>query len=574
MAKGPFIPFRGFTPSVDPTLPGAVLACQNLVPTVRGMRAAYAPTPFGNPAFSKPVTGAATCELLTGAYRTFAGTSTDLFEVVNGANNNVSFKAGGYTAGTNRWRFVQFGNATVATDGSDPLQQSISSGNFNPIGDVGSLTLGSGGGSYTSAPTVTISPPASGVGTAATASATISSGAVSGLTLLTQGEGYGYGEVATVSFSGGGGSGATATAMMNSAPIANILEVVQGFVFALGTADPVNGSRPHGWYCSGLYDQTQWTPSQATQCANGIIVDQPGAITAGKALGTNIIVYKAQSMFYGVYQGPPVIWSMNQISPIVGTPCQECVVPVGASHFFLGTDKQVYEFDGTIPVPIGDEVHDWLAANWSSSNQSVVQSYYDQPNSLVYWYFVSNNSSNGTIDTCLVYNHRTGKFGRADLPIQAAVQAISGQITWSAMGSLPGVSTWSTLPQVPYNSTYWSQSSPSQGIIDATNTLQSLTGASTGSSLTTSWLGDDYNYVDYLGFVPRFSQQPATCTGIGYTQEQLGLNVPPTQWSIGPYYDGELAADFSARYCQTKLSFTGNHEVLGMTPRVAGAGEI
>jgi hypothetical protein len=492
MPAGVFIPFMGFTPSVDPTRPGAVLDCKNVVPTTRGLRGAPSPIPFGNPAFPSAITGAATCELLNGTYRTFAGNATDLYEIIGSSNNNVSATAGAYTGGANPWRFVQFGNATVATNGSDLLQQSISSGAFSAI---------------------------------------------------------------------------------TGSPKANILEVVQGFVFALGTTDSTNGSRPHGWWCSGLYDQTQWTPSQSTQCANGIIVDQPGPITAGRALGSNIIVYKAQSMFYGTYQGPPVIWAMNLISPIVGTPCQECVVPVGARHLFLGTDKQVYEFDGQLPVPIGDEVHEWLSSTWSSAHQSNVQSYYDQSNSLVYWYFVSVNSSSGTIDTCLVYNHRTGKFGRADLAIQAAVMTVSGQITWSGMGSLPGVSTWSTLPQVPYNSSYWTASSPRQGVIDSTNTTQSLSGATQTAYVTTGWLGDDYNYIDYLGFVPRFSQMPATCTGIANTTPQLGAQST-TQWPLGSYYDGELAADFSARYCQVQLTFGGSFELLGMTPRIGMSGEI
>lgn len=655
-SAAPFTSYKGFTPSVDPTTPGAILDCSMMVPTLRGMRGARSPVPFGNPALPNPCTGAATCELLDGGYRTFLGDATDLFEVANGLNNNVSQVAGGYTGGANPWRFVQFGNATVATNGSDPLQQSINTGKFSaigsvysmaitaagsgytsvptvtvaapahggtaatatatltptgttPIGGVASATIGAGGSGYTSAPAVTfsdgggsgatgtatisggavtgitITAPGSGytsaptitltggAGTGAAATAKLATGTVTGITMTGQGSGYGYSESPAITFTGGGGTGAAASATMQSAPIASILEVVQGFVFAFDTTDPLNGHRPNGWWCSGLYDQTNWYPDQSTQGANGVIVDQPGKITAAKALGTNIIVYKAQSMFYGVYEGPPVIWAMNQISPQVGTPAQECVVPVGSVHYFLGTDKQVYMFDGTTPTPIGDEVHDWLGSTWSSIYQSVVQSYHDQTNTLIYWYFVSTNQQGSDIDTCLVYNYRTGKFGRADMPIQATVQAVSGQITWDGMGSLPNVSTWSTLPQIPYNSPYWMQSSINQGVVDTTNRLQQMNGASKTSSLTTGWLGDDYNYMDWLGFVPRFSQQPQACTGVARTMSQLGGTMF-TDWSIGPFYDGELASDFSSRYCQVTLSFTGDHEILGMASRIESSGEI
>lgn len=490
---GQFQRLMGFTPSVDPTYPGAILNCQNLIPTIRGLAGAPSPTPFGNPAFPSAVKGAASCELLTGAYRTFAGTATDLYEVVGNVNNVVSATAGAYTGGNNPWRFVQFGNASLAANGSDVIQQTINSGSF---------------------------------------------------------------------------------AAISGAPIANILEAVQGFVFALGTRDATNGYRPNGWWCSALYDQTNWTPSQSTQCANGVIVDQPGAITAGKALGTNIIIYKQQSMFYGVYEGPPVIWAFNQISPTVGTPSQECVVPVGVRHLFLGSDRQVYSFDGTVPEPIGDEVHEWLTANWSATYQANVQSYHDQQNSRVFWYFCSSNNATGIPDMSLVYNYRTGKFGRADLGVEATVLTISGQITWAGMGSLPNVTTWNTLPTIPYNSSYWAASAPRQGFIDTSHKLQSLSGACQNASLVTGWMGDDFNYTDFLGFIPRFKAAPTTCTGTAATQAVLGHDSTATQWTLSPYYDGELAADFSARYAQVALNFTGDFEILGITPHINGSGEI
>jgi hypothetical protein len=177
------------------------------------------------------------------------------------------------------------------------------------------------------------------------------------------------------------------------------------------------------------------------------------------------------------------------------------------------------------------------------------------------------------MDKCLVDNHRTGKFGRADITIEAAVVTVSGQITWAGMGSLPNVSTWSTLPAIPYNSPYWTSSTPQQGIIDVNHQVQTLSGASTNSSILTGWLGDDYNYIDYLGFVPRFSQVPTSCSGTANALSSLGQQTP-TQWALGDLYDGEMAADFSARYCQLSLGFTGNHELLGISPRLGQSGEI
>lgn len=486
---GATIPFKGFTPSVDPTTPGAVLDCTNMVPTLRGMKAAPTPSPIGNAPFPDTVTGAATCELLSGSYRTIAGTSTKLYEVIGAVESDVSGMA--YTGGANRWRFCQFGNATIASNGSDPLQQSISTGNF---------------------------------------------------------------------------------ASIPGAPAASIVEVTQGFVFAFDTTDATDGHRPNGWTCSGIYDQTVWTPSQATQCAKGVIIDTPGKITAGRVLGTNIVAYKKNSMFYGNYQGGSVIWGFQQISPVVGTPCQEAVVAIGTRHVFLGSDAQVYQYDGSAVTPVGDVVKDWLYANWSQQFRDRVESYHDQENSLVYWYFCSSNATQAVPDKCLVLNYRTGQFGRADAKVEAAVAYVSGQITWDSIGSLPGVTTWDTLPSIPYNSSFWSQASEIPAIIDTTHALQSLSGVSASSSITSGWFGDDSDYMYVSGIVPRFGAMPATCSGSAQTVSQLG--GAPSVEALGDMYDGELAADFSCRYAQITLNFTGNHEILGALPRIQSAGSI
>ncbi len=74
---------------------------------------------------------------------------------------------------------------------------------------IDQFTITAGGTGYSSAPTVTITPILSSEGSGATATATVSGGAVTALTITNPGSGYADG--ATVSFSGGGGSGAAAT---------------------------------------------------------------------------------------------------------------------------------------------------------------------------------------------------------------------------------------------------------------------------------------------------------------------------------------------------------------------------
>jgi len=92
---------------------------------------------------------------------------------------------------------------------------------------VASTAITAGGSAYTSAPTVILSAPPTG-GTQATGTATLTLGAVSGITLTNAGAGYTDGPP-TVTFSGGGGSGATATATV----------VHPTVVFTVPSAQPV-----------------------------------------------------------------------------------------------------------------------------------------------------------------------------------------------------------------------------------------------------------------------------------------------------------------------------------------------
>lgn len=79
------------------------------------------------------------------------------------------------------------------------------------IGKVIEVKITNGGTGYSSAPTVAIAAPASGV--QATATATITGGVVTGVTITVSGSGYVLTDAAGITFSGGAGSGAAAYAV-------------------------------------------------------------------------------------------------------------------------------------------------------------------------------------------------------------------------------------------------------------------------------------------------------------------------------------------------------------------------
>lgn len=122
------IPFIGFAPDVDPTTPGALTDCVNAIPTLRGMAGAPTALDVGIDALPNRSNGAAVLNRLDGVRRVFVGTQMQLFEL-SGTSYVDRSRAGAYTGSTeNRWRFAQFGNASLAVNETEVMQVSTATG--------------------------------------------------------------------------------------------------------------------------------------------------------------------------------------------------------------------------------------------------------------------------------------------------------------------------------------------------------------------------------------------------------------------------------------------------------------
>ncbi|CAB4126134.1 hypothetical protein UFOVP73_56 [uncultured Caudovirales phage] len=121
------VPLAGFSPDADQTLPGVISDCTNFIPYLTGMEGAPAPaTPAGVPVLAAACQGAAVLTKLDDSRRIVAGTQAALYELLGGAWTNQS-KSGGYAGGVDsRWSLTQFGDATLAANGVDPIQRSAS----------------------------------------------------------------------------------------------------------------------------------------------------------------------------------------------------------------------------------------------------------------------------------------------------------------------------------------------------------------------------------------------------------------------------------------------------------------
>jgi hypothetical protein len=245
------------------------------------------------------------------------------------------------------------------------------------------------------------------------------------------------------------------------APQAAIIVSVNGFVMAFDTTDATYGDRPDGWWSSGIRDETTWTPSAATQAANGRLLDSPGRILAGAALGNDVVAYKATSMYLGSYVGPPLIWTWRRIPGDIGCAGAESVVVVDSRHFFVGPDD-FFVYDGTVPQPMNAPVKEWFFSQINKSYRANIVGTVDSARSLVYWFYPSTASTTGALDSVLVYNIRTQQWGKQALSVTVPLSYTSGATTYDGLGT--PYATYDDLPDIAFDSPFWLADSTVQAV--------------------------------------------------------------------------------------------------------------
>lgn len=114
------IPYIGFGPDLDPTTPGVIVDCDNIIPTTKGFSAGNSLVDAGLAALDGSCKGAYVGTLLDGTKRIVAGTNAKLWDISGGAWTDRS-KVGGYT-GLAPWRFTMFGNNILATNRAQRIQ--------------------------------------------------------------------------------------------------------------------------------------------------------------------------------------------------------------------------------------------------------------------------------------------------------------------------------------------------------------------------------------------------------------------------------------------------------------------
>lgn len=119
-------PIAGYAPDSDPNTPGILTACSNIVPFESGFKGAATPINTAAANLGAACNGAVVAVKLDATRRIFAGTTTNLYELISNAWTSRA-RVAPYTGGTDtRWSYCQFGDTTIASNLADTMQSSVS----------------------------------------------------------------------------------------------------------------------------------------------------------------------------------------------------------------------------------------------------------------------------------------------------------------------------------------------------------------------------------------------------------------------------------------------------------------
>jgi hypothetical protein len=359
-------------------------------------------------------------------------------------------------------------------------------------------------------------------------------------------------------------------ATVSTAPKASIVETVGQFAFAFDTTDSSFGDSPDRWWCSAIGDYSSWTPSVSTQSASGRFLAGEGKVTCAKRFGERIVAFKRNATYIGSYVGAPFVWDWQQAQGNIGCIGKYAAVDVGTAKeprlLFMGSDN-FYAFDGARNEPIGDALRETVFSELSITDAEICSVSHDRTNGLVYFFYPKTSSA--LCNACVVYNYRTGKWGRSDMVIQTALEFISPGLTYDGLGAL--YSTYDNMPDVTYDSAIWIAQKSIPAVIDNARFIRTLDGSGTSAYMTLGLIGSDQAVTTIKRVTPRWLTKPESATLGNFIRSELGEEDNADGFIT--MSAGRFDLMRRSKWHRFRIGFTGTWELPGINIEVKEGGK-
>ena len=346
--------------------------------------------------------------------------------------------------------------------------------------------------------------------------------------------------------------------------LGNVTTSITYSVAGVITVQP--GDYQDRWWCSGIGNPLTWNPDLATQATTNRLTDVPGKLTAGRALGDRFVFYKQRGIYLGTNTSVPFVWEWSLISAAIGTFGQQCVVPVGNYHYFVGNDD-FYIFDGQQAQSIGEGVREWFFNRMNKKFADLIWGEHDQYNKLIYWWYPGVGST-GSLNEFIVYHYGSNKWGRGESVMRAASSFLVDALTWDQLWV--GF-TFNTIPNTTFDAAVFQAESYVPVFFDGNSRLATLDGPQLDGTMVTTFGGDDAKASLLRRIRGRWIQTPTTA--VLTPSRLMRQGEPATAGTARTMQNARWDFTQNARWHKIKIATTGNWETSGIDAEIVVRGK-
>lgn len=186
-----------------------------------------------------------------------------------------------------------------------------------------------------------------------------------------------------------------------------ITSAIQEFVIAFGS-NSYNGGTYSSTFNPMLVrwsDQAnayQWVP-QVTNQSGEFALSNGSFIMGARATRQEILIWTNTALYTMQYVGYPYVWSFQILMDNISVMSPNCMVTINNITYWMGTSK-FYKYDGTVhtlPSALRQYIFDDLNQNQSFQVFAGANEGFNE----VWWFYVSNESINNSIDKYVIYNY-------------------------------------------------------------------------------------------------------------------------------------------------------------------------
>jgi hypothetical protein len=234
-------------------------------------------------------------------------------------------------------------------------------------------------------------------------------------------------------------------------------------------------------------------------------------------------------------------------------------------HFYVGT-SDFYLFEGSRPRSIGDGIKKAFFNDLNTNEADKIICSHDRAKSLIRVFYPSGTSS--TIDSCIVWNYQTGKWGRDDRIIEFAAEYIQPSVSYDDLGTY--YATYADLPSEAYNDAFLAFAAGAPVIFNTSHRLQTFSGTAGNGRIVTGDYGDDDRNGLLFRAKPMWLRKPTSATMQCMTKESLGDSL--SNGPLSTMSNSRFDALVKARWHRLQFDMVGDFEVNKVDVKIRGGG--